>query len=153
MGWEEIDLTLDAVIGGDEEPSMLAWEVRQATHSYLYQDLFRADRDGHFQIVSDHEIGRGAIIQDERERDAQDEDNAANGFMAFFGRFPEWLVAKDPWLRYSIAGGDHCDRCEVRMNLLNASRPGCCDRCESEMLEQISANPDIVFAFEHGQRA
>ncbi len=148
MDWEQVDLTLDAVIGGDEQPSMLAWEVRRQAQSNLYQDLFRTDREGLFRILDDHEVSREAVIR--RERQAQDEDNAANSFMGLFGRFPAWLVEKDPWLRYSIGGGDLCDRCGITMNLLNASGHGCCDQCESEMNEQIVANPDVVFAFERG---
>jgi hypothetical protein len=148
VDWEQVDLTLDAVIGGEEQPGMLAGEVRRLSHSNLYQDLFRTDRDGLFLIVDDHELGREEVVR--RERDAQGEDNAANSFMVFFGRFPAWTKTKYNWLNGAMAGGDCCDRCMVKMNLLNASQLGCCDACESEMNEQIMANPDVVFAFERG---
>ena len=36
------------------------------------------------------------------------------------------------------------------MNLLNSANKMCCDKCEIEMSEQMSANPNVVFAFEHG---
>lgn len=148
MDWQQVDLTLDAVIGGDEQPTMLSWQVRQSARSNLYMDLFRMDRSGVLFLVDDQEISREDVIR--RERDAQDEETAANSFMGIFDRFPAWLGEKNRWLQYSMSGGDLCDRCGDAMNILNSSGPGCCDRCESEMNEQMAANPDVVFAFQSG---
>ena len=50
----------------------------------------------------------------------------------------------------AMAGGDCCDRCGIIMNLLNSMTRHWCDNCESEMNEEIAANPNVVFAFENG---
>jgi hypothetical protein len=148
MDWEKVDLTLESVIGGDYQPNMLPWQIREARHSNLYMDLFRGDRDGILMIVDDHELGRQPIIDMETNEYA--EESAANGFMGIFGRFPAWARTKWVFLNGAMSGGDCCDRCGVAMNILNVSGPGCCNSCEAEMNEQIAANPDIVFAFERG---
>lgn len=145
MDWEKTDLTLDAVIGGDYAPHLLAWEIRRQRGGDLYMDLFREDREHVLRIVNESDW-RTPIMEIE----AQEEDISANSFMGFFNRFPKWAKDKHGWLNGAMAGGDCCDRCMAQMNLLNSSQPGCCDKCEREMNEQMSANPDVVFAFERG---
>ncbi|MHC5536708.1 hypothetical protein ACYOEI_00355 [Singulisphaera rosea] len=148
MDWGQIDLTLEAVIGGDYQPNMLSWEQRRDRHSDLYMELFRGDREGILMIVDDHDLDRGPII--DREFAGFAEENAANSFMGIFNRFPAWAKTKWDFLNRAMSGGDQCDRCGITMNLLNSASLGCCDKCEIEMAEEIAARPDVVFAFESG---
>lgn len=137
MDWRQVDLTLEGHIGGNAHPDM-PWELRrQQSEGDLYTHIFR-----------DYRIDGARVLQADRE--AQWGGNAANGFMEFFGRFPAWAKEKYGWLNGAMAGGDCCDRCMIEMNLLNTSQPGCCDQCEKEMMEQMAANPEVVFAFERG---
>jgi hypothetical protein len=148
MDWEKVDLTLEGHIGGEDHPNM-PWRLRTSRSGDLYMSLFSVNREGTLRIVrDDDELER--LTASQKERDAQVEDNAANGFMLFFGRFPMWAKEKYGWLNSSIAGGDCCDRCGISLHVLNSSNTGCCDQCELEMNEQIAANPDVVFAFERG---
>lgn len=132
MDWEKVDLTIEGHIGDDEHPNK-PWHLRRRhMESDLYIDLFRRDRDGVLRIVDDYDL------------------RSASGYCEFFGSYPKYLIDEQPWMNCTSAGGDKCDRCSVTINLLNSSNPLCCDKCDKEMLEEMAANPNVVFAFESG---
>ena len=87
-------------------------------------------------VVRPIEDRRRAPVSDDR----QEHDAARDVCAAVVGQrapLPLFTVGLD------AVGGAHPTR-------LNSSQPGCCDKCEIELTEQIAANPNVLFAFDRG---
>jgi hypothetical protein len=148
VDWQKVDLTIEGQIGGAYHPN-LPWQMRrELVPQDLYMDLFDTDREGILMLVRNDESWPIPFF--ENEKDQKDMENSANSFHNIFKRWPQWIPNTWNWLNGAMPGGDCCDRCATRMNLLNFVNMSCCDKCEREMSEEMAANPNVVFAFEHG---
>lgn len=148
---EDIDLTLEAIFAGDEQPNLLLRHhydrqyKREPDTFSTYRILTDGDRYERLHlIIEDFVIPepdryprrvKNGMLDDMYDYNDLILDDVLNCYYNVFDEYPVDPVSGDPWIA-AFGLGVNCDRCGVKLDFFNKASYGLCNDCTHQMKEE-----------------